>query len=72
MMSDERLDTYPDVETFKEIGYNVSITTTRSMLAPQGVPQERLDILTQAFTKASASDEYKEYCASKRCGLFIR
>ncbi|MGI6678731.1 MAG: tripartite tricarboxylate transporter substrate binding protein [Dehalobacterium sp.] len=68
IMSDERLDTYPDAETLKENGYDVSITTTRSILAPKGVPQERLEVLYQAFSKASSSDEYKEYCTSKGAG----
>lgn len=71
IMSDERLDTYPDAETFKENGYDVSITTTRSMLAPKGVSQERLDILTQAFSNASSSDKYKEYCVSKGAGYLF-
>jgi tripartite-type tricarboxylate transporter receptor subunit TctC len=68
VLSDERINTYPDAETFKENGYNVSITTTRSILAPKGVPKERLDILTKVFMKASASDEYKQYCTSKGAG----
>jgi len=68
IMSEERLDTYPDAETFKENGYNVLITTTRSMLAPKGVPEDRLAALTKVFTNASSSDEYKNYCTSKGAG----
>jgi len=68
VMSDERLDAYPDVPTFKENGYDVSVTTTRSLLAPKGVPQERLEILYEAFKKAAESEKYKEFCKSKGGG----
>lgn len=65
VMADERIPVYPDVETFKEIGYDVIGTTTRSFLAPKDIDAETLAILEEAFMKAVASDEFKEYCNSQ-------
>lgn len=65
VMSDERIEAYPDVPTFKENGYDVVGTTTRSYLAPKGVPADVLAILEEAFMAAVASDDFKEYCAAQ-------
>ena len=68
VMADERLEAFPDVPTFKELGYDVSITTTRALLAPKGTPQERLEILYEAFAQATKSEKYKEFVKSKGSG----
>lgn len=65
VMSEERIDTYPDVETFVENGYDVIGTTTRSYLAPKGVDPAVLALLEEAVMNAVGSDEFKEYCASQ-------
>lgn len=61
VMADERLEAFPNVPTFKEQGYDVSVTTSRALIAPKGTPEERIQILYEAFKKAAESDEYKEY-----------
>lgn len=68
VMSDERLDAFPDIPTFKELGYDVSVTTTRSLIVPKGTPKERIEILYEAFAKAANSEKYKEYVKSKGSG----
>jgi len=68
VMADERLDAFPDIPTFKEMGFDVSVTTTRALIAPKGTPKERIEILYEAFAKAANSEKYKEYVKSKGSG----
>jgi tripartite-type tricarboxylate transporter receptor subunit TctC len=48
----KRLPEAPDVPTLVELGYDVdSLFMSRPILAPRGVPQDRIDILREAFRK---------------------
>ncbi|MDA8227674.1 MAG: tripartite tricarboxylate transporter substrate binding protein [Desulfitobacterium hafniense] len=54
----ERVDAFSNVPTFKEAGYDLSITTTRPLLAPKGTPKEVLDVLYKAFKTAAEDPKY--------------
>ncbi|GAB6156150.1 tripartite tricarboxylate transporter substrate binding protein [Desulfosporosinus burensis] len=68
VMADKRLDSYPDVPTLKELGYDVSITTTRAIVAPKGTPKDRVKILYDAFAKAGSLQKYKDYLKTNGAG----
>lgn len=61
-MSDERVNIYPDTQTFQEIGYDVSGYTTRSILAPKGTDSEIVSTLEEAFMNAVQSEEFTSFC----------
>jgi tripartite-type tricarboxylate transporter receptor subunit TctC len=65
---DERAPEMPDVPTFKEQGYNFTIQASeRAIMGPAGVNAATLNILRDAFKKASEDPEYIERC--KRVGM---
>lgn len=50
--AEKRLAEAPDVPTLPELGYPVgSLLMSRIILAPRGTPQDRIDILREAFKK---------------------
>lgn len=51
----------PDVPTLKERGFDVDDTSVnfRGVMAPQGVPEERLELLADAFVKMFNHDRVK-------------
>lgn len=51
-MAAERLPDYPDIPTLMELGIDFSFVDTFMLSAPKGVPQERVDILVEAISKA--------------------
>jgi tripartite-type tricarboxylate transporter receptor subunit TctC len=49
LTADERHFLAPDIPTFKEQGYNIVVGTWRAIVAPKGVPEERMRILEAKF-----------------------
>jgi len=60
--SDERIEGLPDIPTFKERGYPISITSSYTFCVPKGTPREVIEILSNAQRKAMEkySKEIKE------------
>ena len=56
----ERSEKAPDVETFVENGYDVTMSIHRGIVAPKGTPPEIIAILAEAFEQAAADPEYIE------------
>lgn len=54
--ADERLETLPDVPTFKELGYDFKYGAWRGIAVPKGTPQEVKDTLEEAFLGTMMSD----------------
>lgn len=50
----------PDVPTLKELGYNFAINSGIGIGGPTGIPEDRLQILEDAFIKATDSQEFKK------------
>lgn len=61
IMADSRSELYPDVPTFKELGHPMAIRAWAALVAPKGIPGERLDVLRKAAEKVCASKDFKEY-----------
>lgn len=51
--ADERVETMPNVPTFKELGYDIVGGAFRGVAAPKGTPKEVIDKLADAFTKTN-------------------
>ena len=60
--SDERIEGLPDIPTFKERGYPISITSSYTFCVPKGTPREVIETLSNAQRKAMEkySKEIKE------------
>jgi len=57
VLSEERLEAYPDTPTLKELGYDVTASAWTSLLVPAGTPQEIVDELETAFQKVLTDPE---------------
>lgn len=62
--SEERMDSLPDVPTFKELGYEFYYGAWRGVAVPKGTPQDVKDILEDAFTQAMESKPVQEQFAN--------
>ena len=60
-MCDERVSAFPDVPTYIEQGFNITIDNTRQVLAPKGTPSDVVNVLYTAFKKAVASEKYQSF-----------
>lgn len=61
-MSDDRLDTYPDVPTVNEVYSDATLVMRGWVMvaAPAGIPDDIKDYLTSVFAKALGTQEYKD------------
>ena len=64
VMSEERLESYPDVPTCVESGIDVTYAVWRGVFTKAGVSEEILNILDDAFAKAVESEEFVDYCTN--------
>jgi len=69
VMTEKRLDTFPDVPTTYEVGYKVKTSTTRGYWVLNGTPQDRIDILSAAMVKAMKHEVFANYL--KSAGLTV-
>ena len=60
LMDTQRLQSFPEVETFKEAGYDVSAAVWGILAAPKGLESTVLDKLRQACRDAQAQDSFKQ------------
>lgn len=61
VLSEERVEGLPDVPTAVEKGYDVVAATVRGLIAPPGVPEERVERLREVLFEATQTEEYKEF-----------
>lgn len=57
---EERLETYPDVPTFEELGMDVVYNSWRGVGLPVGVPEECRQIILDAYTAAFENPEFQD------------
>lgn len=57
--NDERLAAIPDTPTLREMGIGFDHATSRGIFAPKGTPQERIDVIADAFGKALENEELR-------------
>ncbi|SFI23884.1 Tripartite-type tricarboxylate transporter, receptor component TctC [Tindallia magadiensis] len=56
----ERMDMFPDVPTFTELGYDLEMGVSRVLVVPAGVPEEVKVVLTEALDTIGNDPELKE------------
>ena len=64
--SADRWKAFPDVPTFKELGFDVVVPTWRGVVAPKGTPKEALDYLSSAIEKVVAQEGFQKYLAENQ------
>jgi tripartite-type tricarboxylate transporter receptor subunit TctC len=67
VMSEERLDLFPDFPTFRELGHDVVMGTWRGLAVPRGTSPIIRERLTEAFLAAMNTDEFRTF--ARRGGL---
>jgi tripartite-type tricarboxylate transporter receptor subunit TctC len=60
--TDQRDPLFPNVPTFKELGYDVGIRSYHWIAAPPKTPDPIINFLADAFKKAFAEPSFKEAC----------
>ncbi|HYC46600.1 MAG TPA: tripartite tricarboxylate transporter substrate binding protein [Burkholderiales bacterium] len=58
-----RHPSYPDIPTFKELGYNIEYLIWAGMFAPKGTPEPVMKVLREAARKAVEDAEFKQMMA---------
>lgn len=72
LSSEERLDAFPGVPTFKEKGLDIVATVEWYLLAPSDTPDEVVEVLEEAFLKAASSDEFKAFTVTRKQESLVR
>ncbi|MEW6623394.1 MAG: tripartite tricarboxylate transporter substrate-binding protein [Bacillota bacterium] len=67
VMSPERNPNFPDVPTFKELGYDITFGTWRGLAVPKDTDSEVKNILAEAFKKAYDTPDFQDF--AKKAGL---
>jgi tripartite-type tricarboxylate transporter receptor subunit TctC len=56
--SPDKFSGFPDVPTFKELGYNVEVGCLFGLVAPKGTPKEIIKVLDDAVAKGVKQEKY--------------
>lgn len=64
----ERNQTFPDVPTFKESGFEIEVGTWRGFMVPKDTPDDVVKKLNDVFTSAYESDDFKEFLGTMGFG----
>ena len=62
--SPDRIQGFDDVPTIEEQGIDFVFGNSRAVFAPSGTPEERVEILTNAFQMAVESERFQEFAQS--------
>lgn len=63
VMAEERSSMAPDLPTFREQGFDISIGSLRGFVGPRGIPPEVTARISAAIDKVSRDPEYIALCA---------
>jgi tripartite-type tricarboxylate transporter receptor subunit TctC len=70
VMADERLEAFPDVPTLEEaIGSNWTVAAWRSLVGPEGLPEDVVQTLVPAIETAFQSGEFQDFMAKNGFGV---
>lgn len=68
VMAEERLPSSPNIPTFHEQGYDWTSGTWRGLALPEGVPEQRYEVLSEAVQGVLNSEEYNQFLKSAGFG----
>jgi len=60
VMAENRMESLPDVPTFKELGIDIEMVTWRGISVPKDTPEEVVEILRKGFMDAANDKHFKE------------
>lgn len=60
VFGDQRISTFPDVPTLKELGYDFSVAAGLGLVGPKGLPEAVVDRLETSFLKASQDPGFQK------------
>ncbi len=63
LSSNDRFPGYPQVQTLKELGYDVYLENMKGVVAPAGLPDDIYNYLLDRFKKAMDTDAFKQAVA---------
>ncbi len=72
IMSEERIDTFPDVPTMKELGIDATSGTYRGIIAPGGTPDEIVKVLDDAIAQTVKSQKFIDFMKKNSFGIDYR
>ena len=58
--AEERMDMFPDVPTFKELGYDLEMGVSRVLVAPEGLPEDIREVITAALDNIGQDEDFQE------------
>ncbi|WP_083963843.1 tripartite tricarboxylate transporter substrate binding protein [Spirochaeta cellobiosiphila] len=70
IMAPERIDSMPEVPTFRELGYDVVSGTWRGIAVPKGTPESIRTGLEEAFAKAVADPDFVAFMKNAKLGIY--
>jgi len=71
VLSENRFDPLPEVPTMKEQGWDLDFYTTRGLVAPNGTPPERVQVLYDGFAKITQEPEFVETMGNIGLGIHV-
>jgi tripartite-type tricarboxylate transporter receptor subunit TctC len=60
-----RLEAFPEVPTFREVGHDLVYHMQRGVMAPGGMPRQALIFYERLFKKVEKTDEWRSYAKKK-------
>ena len=72
VISEERTPAFPDVPTFKELGYDMVSGSTRGYAAPADISEEAVQQLESAFLKLAEDEEFLAVAEARSISVDIR
>jgi tripartite-type tricarboxylate transporter receptor subunit TctC len=67
----ERMPSFPDVPTLKELGYGFVSETIHSILGPAGLSPDIVKKLERAFIKSTETPEFRSACEKLYLSLMV-
>lgn len=61
VMADKRTKMFPDVPTFKELGFDMAIRAWATLVAPKGTPAEVMQVLRDSASRVVQKPEFADY-----------
>ena len=58
VLGSERIPTFPEVKTLRELGYDYAVISGPGIAGPAGMDPKVVDFIAQSFTKAAKSPEF--------------
>ena len=70
--TETRLDSFPNIPTLRELGYDISPSAMFLIAAPKGTPRSIIKTLDEAFRKAMDDPDFQQTVAKLEMKVFYR